>query len=143
MELTQSDQAVRRHNVSTAVALEPRLRIRREDLDSIANATNTVTHWFIDCQHVRETKDMKFQHIFSEPNRTHHIEALIVASFEPLPTKPLPTIKSKLVADWRIQHKADLPYICNNQKNISPNPNKIYGYFETNVTVFGKPINFT
>lgn len=137
MKLTQSGQDVRPHNVSTAAALEPRLQIRREDLDSIENATSTVTHWFIDCQHVRETKDMKLQHTFNEPNRTHHIEALIEASFEPIPTKPVPTLKSKLVSNWRTKHKADLPYICRNQSKILPDPNKIYGYFETNVTVFG------
>lgn len=141
MELTQSGDVVRPHNVSTAVALEPRLQIRREDLDSIENATKTVTHWFIDCQHVRETKEMKLQHIFTEPNRTHHIEALIEASFEPTPAKPVPTLKSKLISNWRTQHKTDLPYICHNRSKIVPDPNKIYGYFETNVTVFGKRQN--
>lgn len=140
MKLIQSDQVVWPHNISTVVAFEPRLDIRREDLDSLENATRTVTHWFIDCQHVRETNDMKMQHIFNEPNRTHHIEALIEASFEPVPTKPVPTLKSKLISNWRTQHKADLPYICHNRSKSAPNPNKIYGYFETNITVFGKSL---
>lgn len=142
MKLIQSDQVVRPHNVSTVIAFEPRLDIRREDLDSIENATSTVTHWFIDCQHIRETKDMKMQHIFNEPNRTHHIEALIEATFEPVQTKPMPTLKSKLVSNWRTQHKADLPYICHNRSKVTPEPNKIYGYFETNVTVFGMRDSF-
>lgn len=141
LKLTQSGQDVRPHNVSTAIALEHQLDIRREDLDSITNASSTITHWFVDCEHVRETTDMKFQHTFNEPNRTHHIEALIEASFEPKPTKPVPTLKSKLISNWRTQHKADLPYICRNRSKISPDSNKIYGHFETNVTVFGKHFN--
>lgn len=142
MKIAQSDQIVRPHNVSTAVAFETRLNIRRGDLNSIENATSTVTHWFIDCQHVRDTKDMKIQHSFNEPNRTHHIEALIEASFEAVPTKPVPTLKSKLISNWRTQHKGDLPYICHSQSNTTPDPTKIYGYFETNITVFGKNIEF-
>lgn len=142
IKLTQSGHVVRPHNVSTTVALEQQLEIRHEDLDSIKNATGTVTHWFIDCQHVRETKDMKLQHIFTEPNRTHHIEALIQASFEPIPTKPVPTLKSKLISNWRTQQKANLPYICQNRSKITPDPTKIYGHFETNVTVFGMHIRF-
>lgn len=138
MNLIQSGQVVRPHNVSTAVAIEPKLEIRREDLDSIENATSTVTHWFIDCQYVRETKDMKLQHTFTEPNRTHQIEALIEASFEPMPTKPVPTLKSKLISNWRTQHKANLPYICQNRSKTTPDPHKAYGHFVTNVTVFGK-----
>lgn len=137
MKLTQSGHVVRPHNVSTAVALEQRLDIRLGDLDSIKNATSTVTHWFIDCQYVRETKDMKLQHIFNEPNRTHHIDALIEASFEPIPIKPVPTLKSKLISNWRTQHKADLPFICHNRSKITPDPNKVYGHFEANVTVYG------
>lgn len=138
LKLTQSGQDVRPHNVSTAQPLEHQLSIRREDLDSIRNASSTVTHWFVDCEYVRGTKDFKFEHIFNEPNRTHHIEALIEASFEPKPTKPAPTLKSKLISNWRTQHKADLPYVCHNKSKSLPDSNKIYGYFEANVTVFGK-----
>lgn len=138
MELTQSGEDVLPRNVSTAVALEPKLNIRAEDLAAIANATNIITHWFVDCQYVRGTKDMKLQHTFTEPNRTHHIEALIEASFEPVPTKPAPTLKSKLVSNWRTQHKADLPYICHNRSKTTPDPSKVYGHFEANVTVFGE-----
>lgn len=138
MGLTQSGQEIQPQNVSTGIALEPNLNIRRDDLVALENATSIVTHWFVDCQHVRDTKDMKFQHIFTEPNRTHRIEALVEAVFEPISTKPAPTLKSKLVSNWRTQHKTDLPYICNNRSKIVPDPAKVYGHFEKNVTVFGK-----
>lgn len=131
----QNNKDVKASNVTTSVALDQKLHIRREDLESIENATNTVVHWFVDCQYVRQTKEFNAQHIFVEPNKTHLIEALIEATFEPL--KSIPTLKSKLISSWREQHKADLPFICNNQSNTVPDPNKVYGHFKTNVTVFG------
>lgn len=136
MRLSQDSKNVLASNVSTEVELEQKLDIRQEDLQSIENATNTVVHWFVDCQYVRQTKEFKMQQIFTEPNKTHQIEALIEASFEPL--KPVPTLKSKLISSWREQHKADLPYICHNQSRTVPDPNRVYGYFKTNVTVFGE-----
>lgn len=138
LKLTQSGTRVKSLNVPTAVPLEQELDIRREDLDSIKNATSTVVHWFVDCQYVRQTREFRTQHIFNEPNKTYHIEALIETSFEPIPAKPLPTLKSKLISSWRSEYKVNLPYICHNQSKIQPNPNKVYGHFEMNVTAYGE-----
>lgn len=140
MRLIQHNKRVQHGNITTEMALDHKLDIRAEDLQSIENATSTMVHWFIDCQYVRQTKELHTQHIFMEPNKTHEIEALIESSFEPMPSKTVPTLRSKLISNWRQQHKADLPYICHNQSHISPDPNKVYGYFRTNVTVFGKLI---
>lgn len=111
MLLRQNGVKVESTNISTEVPLEHMLDIRREDLDNISNATNIVVHWFVDCHYVRQTKEFKTQHIFTEPNKTHHIEALIEAYFEPTTTKTAPSLKSKLISDWRLQHKPDLPYV--------------------------------
>lgn len=140
LKLLQRDKHMKPTNIATGTLLDQRLEIRPEDLASIKNATSTVVHWFIDCHFVRETKELNTQEIFTEPNKTHRIEALIEASFEPLPTKSVPTLTSKLISNWRTQHKADLPFVCNNKSQVATNPNKIYGYFATNITVYGNCI---
>lgn len=140
LELSQNEMRIISQNITTKTLLNQNIEIRREDLDSIENATNTIVHWFIDCHYIKQTNEFKNQQLFTDPNKIHHIEALIEASFEsnPIKTKTIPTIKSNLITTWRSQHaKIDLPYVCNNKSQIQPNPNKVYGYFEANVTVFG------
>lgn len=124
-------------NISTDELLDIQLDIRPEDLKSIENATSTIVHWFIDCHYVRQTKEFKTQEIFTESNKTHRIEALVEATFDSLPKKNVPSITSKLITNWRTQHKSDLPYVCNNKSKIVPDANKTYGYFQTNVTAYG------
>lgn len=143
MRLIQNNKRIQHGNITTETTIDQKLDIRPEDLRSIENATSTVVHWFIDCQYVRQTKELQTQHIFMEPNKTHEIEALVESTFESNPLKSVPTLKSKLISNWRQQHKSDLPYICHNQSHISPDPNKVYGYFRTNITVFGKLMDFS
>ena len=140
LKLLQREKHVKPTNIATNTLLDQRLEIRPEDLASIKNASSTVVHWFIDCEYVRETKELNTQEIFTDPNKTHHIEALIEASFEPLPAKSVPTLTSKLISNWRTQHKADLPFVCNNKSQVATNPNKVYGYFATNISVYGNCI---
>lgn len=138
IKFVQEDNQVKFVNISTETLLDQKLDIRTEDLESLENATNIVVHWFVDCHYVRQTKEFKTQQIFTEPNRTHHIEALVEASFKPIPPKSVPTLTSKLISNWRSQHKADLPYVCNNKSEITPDPDTVYGHFQTNITVFGE-----
>lgn len=118
-------------NITSNVALELTLDIRPEDFHSNRNATNTVVHWIIDCQYIRQSKALKTQSFFNESIKVHQIEALIESS-------SIPTIDSELISMWRQLHQFDLPFICQNQSHIIPDPNKTYGYFHTNVTVFGE-----
>lgn len=142
MKLNQNGNQIKSSNISTEELLDIKLNIRPEDLKSIENATNTVVHWFVDCHYVRQTNEFKTQEIFTEPNKTHHIEALVEASFETAPTKSVPTITSKLITNWRTQHKTKLPYVCHNKSQIAPDAEKIYGFFETNITAFGMRTSF-
>lgn len=137
LKLSQNEKSVKPTNISTETLLDQRLEIRREDLQTIQNATSIAVHWFVDCHYVRETKEFKTKEIFTEPNKNHRIEALIEASFDPLPTKSVPTLTSKLISNWRTEHKSDLPYVCHNKSKVPADPNKIYGYFATNITVHG------
>lgn len=137
MKLIQNEHQIKSSNISTQELLDIKLNIRPEDLKSIENATTIIVHWFVDCHYVRRTIEFKTQEIFTEPNKRHHIEALVEASFEPAPIKSVPTITSKLITNWRTQHKSDLPFVCHNKSQIPPNVDKIYGFFETNITVFG------
>lgn len=141
LKLSQDGNQIRSKNISTEILLDQELMIRPEDMNSLKNATSVVVHWFIDCHYVRQTTELKSQQIFTESNQTHHVEALIEASFDQTPPKTLPTITSKLITNWRSQHKADLPFICQNKSKILADPNKIYGHFETNITIHGKIID--
>lgn len=137
MNLSQNGNGIKAMIISTEDLLDINLNIRPEDLTSIENATSTIVHWFVDCHYVRKTKEFKTQEIFTEPNKTHHIEALVEASFDAAPTKNVPSITSKLITNWRTQHKADLPFVCHNKSQTAPHDDKIYGYFQRNITVFG------
>lgn len=138
LKLSQGEKLIQSTKISTETLLDQKLEIRREDLETIQNATSISVHWFVDCHYVRETKEFKTQEIFTDPNKTHRIEALIEASFDPLPNKTVPTLTSKLISNWRTKHKTELPYVCNNNKSqVLADPSKIYGYFATNITVYG------
>lgn len=143
MKMIHGGSVIKSKNISSELLLDQMLDIRPEDLESIENATSTVVHWFVDCHYVRQTMELKTQQIFTESNRTHHIEALIEASFDSTPTKTVPTITSKLITNWRSQHNADLPYVCHNKSKIPADPNKIYGHFETSISIFGKEYSFS
>ncbi|XP_031635135.1 uncharacterized protein LOC116348301 isoform X2 [Contarinia nasturtii] len=136
LKLVQDGNQIKSMNISTETLLDQRLDIRHEDMHSLENATNIVVHWFVDCHYVRQTNEFKTQQIFTEPNRTHRIEALVEATFKPIPSITVPKLTSKLISNWRSQHKADLPYVCGNKSQTVPDGENIYGHFETNITVF-------
>lgn len=57
------------------------------------NATSIVTHWFVDCVYYGESSNFTFDYKYDKPDKTHVIEALVVAGFEPI-TTPAPTTTS-------------------------------------------------
>lgn len=141
MVLKQNSDELSNENVASNESLEQKIVLREADYASISNETSIFVHWFIDCNYVRRSKELNTIHIFSEPNKTHHIEALVEISFEPLvstsTSKTVPTLKSRLISDWQTMHQHNLPYVCFNKSKIQPDAEKIYGYFAQNITVFG------
>lgn len=123
--------------------MEQKLELRHADMASIENATSVIVHWLIDCNHIRQSKELYTTHLFGDSNKTHLIEALVEATFEPLPPKTLPTLKTKLISEWQTAHRNDLPYVCNNRSQITPDPSKVYGHFARNITTAGKVMKRT
>lgn len=141
MVLKQNGFDRKSHDIAIDEPMEQRLDLRKADLQSIKNATSVIVHWLVDCNHIRQTKEMYTSHLFGETNRTHSIEALIEASFDLLPSKTIPTLKSKLITEWQAAHRNDLPFVCNNRSGIVPDSNKVYGYFHKNITTAGENNN--
>lgn len=140
MILKQSGISRKSMDVSIDEPMEQKLELREADMKSIENATSVIVHWLVDCNHIRQTKDFHTTHLFGESNKVHLIEALVEASFEPLPPKTVPTLKTKLISEWQSAHRNDLPYVCNNRTGTAPDPKKIYGHFKRNITTAGEKL---
>lgn len=124
-------------DVSIDDPMQQMLELRVADMKTIQNATNIIVHWLVDCNHIRQTREIYTTHLFGTSNKTHLIEALVEASFEPPLPKTLPTLKTKLITEWQMAHRNDLPYVCNNRSMVAPDPAKVYGHFARNITTAG------
>jgi hypothetical protein len=47
------------------------------------SATSVLTYWFVDCIFYGQTPGYIFNFNYTQPGKTHHVEALVIASFEP------------------------------------------------------------
>ncbi|XP_076644216.1 uncharacterized protein LOC143354205 isoform X2 [Halictus rubicundus] len=90
IEIIQPNKTVGDEYVSSATEANVTINMRKGDVDYLKNATTVSTYWFIDCTYYDQTTDFNFLYNFTNPDTSHVIEALVVASFEPLPTV-LPT----------------------------------------------------
>ncbi|KAF7989337.1 hypothetical protein HCN44_008011 [Aphidius gifuensis] len=92
MTIAQSNHSIENNYVSSDAETEIKIDLRSGDYDYITkNATELSTYWFIDCQYYGQTNDFNFKYNFTNPNTESSIEALIVASYEPLTTPAPPT----------------------------------------------------
>lgn len=91
MSVLQSNHSVGNNYVSTAMETEMKIDLRKGDGDYIrTNATELSIFWFVDCKYYGQTNDYVFHYNFSKADTTSAIEALIVASYDPL-TTPAPS----------------------------------------------------
>lgn len=61
-------------------------------------ATTISIYWFIDCKYFGQTNDLNFLYNFTNPDISHMLEALIIASYDSLTTTVLPsTIISPII----------------------------------------------
>lgn len=92
MVILQSNNGIKNNFVSSASEAKVRINIRDGDAKYInTNATEISTYWFVDCEYYGQTNDYTFNYNFTKPNTTSTVEALIVASLEPLTTTSAPT----------------------------------------------------
>uniref|UniRef100_A0A1B6KZQ6 PKD domain-containing protein n=1 Tax=Graphocephala atropunctata TaxID=36148 RepID=A0A1B6KZQ6_9HEMI len=99
MNLTQFNQSVEDSYVSSASEVTHQVSFTKPDQQFLdKNATSIQTFWFVDCIYYGATSDLSFRFNYSgASDKTRSVEALVVASFDPLPpptTTPAPTTTS-------------------------------------------------
>lgn len=60
-------------------------------MDYLMKATTVSIYWFIDCKYFGQTNDLNFLYNFTNPNVSHMLEALVIASYDSLTTTVLPS----------------------------------------------------
>lgn len=80
--------------VSSASEANVTINMRKGDLDYLMEATTMSIYWFIDCKYFGQTNDLNFLYNFTNVDSSHIVEALVVASYEPLTTTVLPSTTS-------------------------------------------------
>lgn len=95
MELGQNNTIISTEYVSSTLPVKHDIKLSLGDYDFLVeNATSILTYWFLDCQYYGATDNFTFTHKYNTSDETHNIDALVVASFEPIPpptTLPPPT----------------------------------------------------
>ncbi|XP_012148190.1 uncharacterized protein LOC100879796 isoform X2 [Megachile rotundata] len=84
--IIQSNKTVADTYVSSISETNMTINIRKGDLDYLMNATSVSIYWFIDCKYYGQTSDFYFLYNFTIPDRSHIVEALVLASYDPITT---------------------------------------------------------
>lgn len=72
--------------ISTNMPVNHSIALRQSDLDYLKEKASYVTvYWFENCVYIGKSNDFFFVKHYHEPEQNYEIEALIIASFEPLP----------------------------------------------------------
>ncbi|XP_043264697.1 uncharacterized protein LOC122404626 isoform X2 [Colletes gigas] len=92
IEITQPNKTLESTYVSSASEANMTITLREGDMDYLKKATTTSIFWFIDCKYYGQTNDLSFPYNFTDPDTSHVLEALVVASYDsPTTTVPPPT----------------------------------------------------
>lgn len=84
MTIKQNNKTIMRDYISSINEAKLIVDIHKEDYDFIIQKAMTIsTYWFIDCQYYGQTNDFTFAYNFTNPETTHEIEALVIASHNP------------------------------------------------------------
>ncbi|XP_078051080.1 uncharacterized protein LOC144477303 isoform X2 [Augochlora pura] len=92
LEIIQPNKTAGNDYVSSATEANVTISMHKGDVDFLQKATTVSTYWFIDCKYYGETIDFNFLHNFTNPDTSHVIEALVIASFVPPTTIPPTTL---------------------------------------------------
>ncbi|GFG31677.1 hypothetical protein Cfor_04834 [Coptotermes formosanus] len=84
MSVTQSGHLREDEFVSSTAEVSHHVDLADMDLAFLAqDATSVLTYWFVDCIYYGQTPGYAFNFNYTQPRKTHDVEALVVASFEP------------------------------------------------------------
>ncbi|XP_043790119.1 uncharacterized protein LOC122713593 isoform X1 [Apis laboriosa] len=99
IKIIQSNKTSIDTYVSSASEANVTINIRKGDMDYLMKATTVSIYWFIDCKYFGQTNDLNFLYNFTNPDISHILEALVIASYDSLTTSVLPsTIISPITA---------------------------------------------
>lgn len=85
LQLLQKNETRINNYVSNKDPVVHQIILKKSDRDYIHKATNIYTYWFVDCTYYGMSADFNFTFNYTDVDRTHLVEALLVADFTPLP----------------------------------------------------------
>ncbi|PNF42397.1 hypothetical protein B7P43_G02554 [Cryptotermes secundus] len=92
MSLIQSQHLRETEYVSSGEEVSHRVDLTEADGAFLKHsATSILTYWFVDCIYYGQTPGYVFNFNYTQPGKMHHVEALVVASYEPPITTTTPT----------------------------------------------------
>ncbi|GJQ68040.1 hypothetical protein Trydic_g16758 [Trypoxylus dichotomus] len=78
--------------VSNNITAVHEVSLKESDAAYLKNVSKSVlVYWFIDCEYYGVTDDFKYEHHYNQTDVQHHVEALIVAGYEPVTSTTPPT----------------------------------------------------
>lgn len=92
MSLIQSHHLRETEYVSSGEQVSHRVDLTEADGAFLKHsATSILTYWFVDCIYYGQTPGYIFNFNYTQPGKIHHVEALVIASYEPPITTTTPT----------------------------------------------------
>ncbi|KRT82115.1 hypothetical protein AMK59_3180 [Oryctes borbonicus] len=87
------DNKTTQNFVSNNKTVVHEVSLKESDAAYLKNVSKSVlTYWFIDCEYHGVTNDFRYAHRYNRTDIQHHVEALVVAGYEPATTTtPIPT----------------------------------------------------
>lgn len=87
----QNNKTIENSLASTYHPVEHLVVLKDSDIAFLnASATQVVTYWFVDCVYYGPSSNYSLFMNYTEPEKQHQIEALVIAGFEPI-TTPAPS----------------------------------------------------
>lgn len=83
----QNNKTTQNGLAMTNVPVEHIVKLKNTDLNLLnSTATDVVTYWFVDCVYYGPTRNFSLVMNYTEPEKEHQIEALVIAGYEPITT---------------------------------------------------------
>lgn len=89
IDIHQANNTATNSYVSSSSEANVTLNIRDGDMDYLKKATSLSAYWFIDCHYYGQTSDLYLPYNFTIPDKSHLLDALVIASYDP-PTTVAP-----------------------------------------------------
>lgn len=88
----QNNKTIENSLASTANTIKHIVKLKDTDLALLnATATQVVTYWFVDCIYYGPSYNYTLSMNYTEPDKEHHVEALVIGGYEPITTPAPPS----------------------------------------------------